>query len=56
MITNCNNFNADCVPCDLIGLSTDEKPTHVNNASTFYEMDTRKLFLFDAQNKIWIEQ
>lgn len=56
MITNCSTFTADCVPTDFIGLSTDAKPTNVNNASTFYEMDTKKLFLFDAQNQLWLEQ
>ena len=56
LITDCGNFCADCVPRDFIGLSTDVKPTDVNNASTFYEMDTKKLYLFDAQNTVWIEQ
>lgn len=56
MITNCGNFAVDCVPSDFIGLSTDTKPTDVNNASTFYEMDTKKLYLFDAQNQQWLEQ
>lgn len=56
MITKCGNYTADCIPADFIGLSTDEKPTNVSNASTFYEMDTKKLFLFDAQNKVWLEQ
>lgn len=41
---------------DMYGLSTDTKPTDVGNASTFYEMDTRKLFMFDAENGIWLEQ
>lgn len=42
---------------DLYGLSTDEKPVEgVTNASTFYEMDTKKIYLFDAENKVWIEQ
>ena len=45
-----------CQVYDHIGLSTDEKPTKVNNASTFYEMDTKKLYLFDAQNQQWLEQ
>lgn len=41
---------------DMYGLSTDEKPTNVGNASTFYEMDTKKLWMFDAQNGVWLEQ
>jgi hypothetical protein len=41
---------------ELYGLSTDTKPTDVGNASLFYEMDTKKLFMFDAQNGVWLEQ
>ena len=43
-------------PSELYGLSTDVKPTDVNNASVFYEMDTKKVFLFDEQNGQWLEQ
>lgn len=38
------------------GLSTDTKPESAQNASVFYEMDTHKVFMFDEQNKEWIEQ
>lgn len=38
------------------GLSTDTKPTDAFNADPFYEMDTGKVFLFDAENSVWIEQ
>lgn len=40
------------------GLSTDTKPTddYVPNASSFYEMDTGKVYLYDAENKVWIVQ
>lgn len=42
---------------ELYGLSTDEKPVeNIPNASTFYEMDTKQIFLFDEQNKRWLEQ
>ena len=41
---------------DMYGLSTDTKPMDVGNASTFYEMDTKTLFMFDAQNKVWLAQ
>ena len=37
---------------DMYGLSTDTKPMDVGNASTFYEMDTKTLYMFDAQNKV----
>ena len=56
MITNCGNYTVGCIPEDYIGLSTDEKPTGVPNASTFYEMDTKALFLFDAENGAWLPQ
>lgn len=45
----------------LDGLSTDIKPTdmidnaRIGNGSSFYEMDTRKCFKFDEENKIWYE-
>lgn len=50
----------------LFGLSTDTKPTTsfefggavipIKNGSTFYEMDTAGLYLFDEDNGEWIEQ
>lgn len=37
-------------------LSTDTKPTEGwANGSKLIEMDTSKLFLFDAQNRVWRE-
>ena len=42
---------------EFYGKSTDTKPVNgVNNADLFYEMDTKKVFLFDEDNKKWIEQ
>lgn len=40
---------------DLRGLSTDSKPTSVPNGSSFIEIDTGKGYLFDEENKQWIE-
>lgn len=40
---------------DLRGLSGDSKPTDVPNGSTFLEMDTGKVFIFDKENLIWLE-
>lgn len=42
------------------GLSTDEKPILANekkvtNGSTFLEMDTGKVFLYDEEHDEWIE-
>lgn len=42
---------------EYFGKSTDTKPTTgVMNADIFYEMDTRKVFLFDADDSVWLEQ
>lgn len=42
---------------ELYGLAKDVKPIkEIPNASTFYEMDTKKIFLFDEENKRWLEQ
>ncbi len=34
------------------GLSTDGKPA-VNNGDTFFEMDTNKTYVYDAENAEW---
>lgn len=40
-----------------VGLSTDTKPIEdVNNGSRFYEMNTQKSYMFDAEGQQWIEQ
>lgn len=43
---------------EMKGLSIDEKPINedIVNGSTFYEMDTQELFMFDEQNQQWIRQ
>lgn len=56
MITYYKNYTEGKCIDDMYGLSTDEKPMNVCNTSTFYEMDTKKLFMFDEQNKVWLEQ
>lgn len=57
MITNTTtNHSWVTDPHELYGLSTDTKPTEVPNASVFYEMDTKAVFMFCAQNKRWLEQ
>ena len=46
----------------LEGLSTDTKPTGtyngliIRNGSIFYEMDTVKIYKYDAENVEWLEQ
>ena len=50
----------EAINVELRGLSTDTKPTEVNerevgNGSTFIEIDTGKIFFYDAENKEWKE-
>lgn len=46
---------------ELYGLSTDEKPiekfkdVYIGNASTYYEMNTGKAFIYDEENTKWYE-
>ena len=46
---------------ELYGLSTDKKPikkmgtVFIGNASTYYEMDSKKLFIYDEENHQWFE-
>lgn len=45
---------------ELAGLSTDEKPvemetTKVDNGSTYIEIDTGKIYLYDLENEQWKE-
>ena len=37
------------------GLSTDSKPTNVENGAVFFEMDTSKVFMFDYDHQVWRE-
>ena len=46
---------------EIHGLSTDAKPADVAgipvaNASVFYEMDTKKVSMFDEEHQDWLEQ
>ena len=48
--------NVACVISTYYGLSTDSKPTEgVGNGSAFIEMDTSKVYFFDAGNSEWRE-
>ena len=53
--------NANYKWMELFGLSTDTKPTKkfegftLRNSSTFYEMDTKKSYIFDEENHKWWE-
>ena len=37
------------------GLSTDSKPTGIANGSCFIEMDTGKLYFWNAAGTAWVE-
>lgn len=45
---------------ELVGLSSDEKPTkiidgvEITNGSTFLEMDTQVVFMYDEQYHRWL--
>ena len=44
---------------DFSGLSTDTKPTiadypNMRNGSSFLEMDTKKIYFYDADNDAWV--
>lgn len=41
----------------LVGLSTDTKPINdeTGNGSMFIEMDTNKIYFYDADNKKWLK-
>lgn len=44
---------------DLMGLSTDEKPSSINggdiiNGSSFIEMDTQEIYFYDEENSSWV--
>ena len=55
-----DNNNDKKMEVELRGLSTDEKPTVikgavVDNGSSFIEIDTGKVFLYDLENEQWKE-
>ena len=40
---------------EYIGLSTDARPSMAYNGDVFLEMDTGKVFMYDAHSKSWLE-
>lgn len=56
MVTNASDGEVTMnAAFDLRGLSTDTKPTNVPNGSTFFEINTSKVYAFDGNEKIWYE-
>lgn len=46
---------------ELRGLSTDEKPTAIENGtiengSVFIEIDTQNVFIYDGENEVWLSE
>lgn len=53
-------LNPDMTPMNaasatLVGLSRDSKPTNAGNGWIFSEIDTGKIYIFDAENSTWRE-
>lgn len=53
-------LNSDKKELELRGLSTDEKPTTIgdrpiSNGTAFIEIDTQKIYFYDAENEEWKE-
>ena len=50
------NYGQDEIVINAVCLSTDTKPTQfVANGSLVLEMDTNKIYAFDAEGEAWIE-
>ena len=52
--------NENNILVELRGLSTDEKPLEINgkvieNGSSFIEIDTGKIYMYDLENQEWNE-
>ena len=52
------NNEGEAKALEFRGLSSDTKPTQldgetIENGSVFIEMDTQKVFFFDAENEEW---
>ena len=53
--------NKAYILCELRGLSTDEKPTQIEenvieNGSVFIEIDTQDVFIYDGENETWLPE
>ena len=51
--------NKSYILCELRGLSTDEKPTkieenYIENGSVFIETDTQVIYMYDEGNETWL--
>lgn len=55
IVTQNKSSNQYFATVELIGLSTDTKPTDEQNGTLFLEMDTGKVSVFDAEHIYWHE-
>ena len=56
MVTTYRHVVYDKHVLDIRGLSTDNKPTvNIPNGSTFIEMDSGKIYFYDADSNEWKE-
>ena len=60
-ITNAHEVvSGEVIYCDFCGKSTDQKPTALDGGktictgSTFIEVDTKKVYLFEEENHSWV--
>lgn len=49
---NYNNIRA----AEITGRSIDTKPTDLANGSIYKELDTGRIWVYDAQNSVWYEK
>ncbi len=61
-MVSCEVKNSSSHKFSFEGLSGDTKPTGswdtvvIENGSTYYEIDTGKVYMYDEENELWIEQ
>ena len=60
-LNNLREFGSNRSVLDIVGLSTDTKPTDavegiaITNGSTFTEIDTSNIYMFDEETHTWFE-
>lgn len=55
-ITKTDIKNSTTLIAEYRGLSTDTKPTeNIGNGSSFIEMDTGKIYFYNAETEQWLE-
>ena len=55
IVTRNKSIDTYYASVELVGLSTDTKPTNERNGSLSLEMDTGKVFVYDEANTQWRE-